>query len=181
MSIWPLARGMKALSSIIGKETVSKNANTAATKANAVAEKELANSKNQTANAADQNAEKINKETGAKKKGFSVKGIGTKVGKKLKAAAPLLTLAAIITVAGVSLDALDKAWNKDAIAAKKAAKAAAEASEAYEQCKNAYKNLQSTLESYNSKKDSLKELVKDTLEFKEALVEANDEAWKLIR
>jgi hypothetical protein len=36
------------------------------------------------------------------------------------------------------------------------------------------------MDSYGSKKDALESLTKGTLEFKEALMEANDEAWKLI-
>jgi hypothetical protein len=90
------------------------------------------------------------------------------------------TAAVVIASAAIAFKALDKAWNKDAIAAENAAKAAEQAAENYNSAKTEYENLQQTIESYSSAKNNLDGLVEGTLEFKEALVAANDEAYKLI-
>jgi predicted RNase H-like nuclease (RuvC/YqgF family) len=92
----------------------------------------------------------------------------------------IATAAVIIAGAAIAFKALDKAWNKDAIAAKNAAKVAEQAAESYNSAKTEYENLQQTIESYSSAKNNLDGLVEGTLEFKEALIAANDEAHKLI-
>ena len=115
--------------------------------------------------------------TGASNLGAKTK---TFVGAHSAAIGAIATAAVIIASAVIAFKALDKAWNKDAIAAENAAKAAEQAAENYNSAKTEYENLQKTIEAYSSAKNNLDGLVEGTLEFKEALIAANDEAHKLI-
>lgn len=63
----------------------------------------------------------------------------------------------------------------------KAKKATEELTEQVNEAKQAYSELQSTIESYKTAKSNLDGLKTGTIEFTDALIEANEKAWELIR
>lgn len=92
-------------------------------------------------------------------------------------ALPLMAAAAIIigTIALINQQ-LNEAENR----AKAAEKIANEAKSAFEDTKRVYEELKSTTENYDKQKEGLETMVKGTLEWRDAIQSANEEARKLI-
>lgn len=128
-----------------------------------------------------------------KKVSDSVKKAGAKIGEGTKTlggniknfmsgtGGAFVAVAASIAVAVLAFKQLDKVWNKDKINAEKAAEAAEKAAQGYQSTKAAYEDLQTTMDSYSFKANGLDNLIKGTDEFRKALVDANEEAYKLIK
>jgi hypothetical protein len=91
-----------------------------------------------------------------------------------------LIIAAIGILIGV-VYSLIKAYNKEADAAKKAAEKAENLRKAYDATKQAAEDLQSTIDKYKNAKDSMSGLKEGTLEYKQALIEANEQALLLLQ
>ena len=90
-----------------------------------------------------------------------------------------LILAAIAAVVGI-IYALVKAYNADADAAKEAAETAEELAKQYDEVKKSYDELKKSLEDYNSAKDALDKLIEGTQEWKEAIIELNNQVLELL-
>jgi ribosome-binding ATPase YchF (GTP1/OBG family) len=86
----------------------------------------------------------------------------------------------VLEITKVLIEAFEKAWKKEEKIAEVSKTHAEELTNEYKESKKAFEDLQKTIDSYKDKKDSLDGLVKGTLEYKQALIEANDEAYKLI-
>lgn len=95
--------------------------------------------------------------------------------------AALAALAAIIYGVVAAIKAIVKAYNADAIAAKRAAEVAKELAEAYDKCKEKYEAMISAMDNYQSALDALEALTEGTKEYYEALTKANDAALELIQ
>lgn len=89
-------------------------------------------------------------------------------------------IAAGITIIITSVKLLDQWWNKDANAAKKAQEEADTLNNIYGDIKNEYDSLKSAITSYQDVTKSLEEMQKGTVEWYEAISQANEEAMKLI-
>ena len=87
---------------------------------------------------------------------------------------------AVGSIGMVLYQAIDDAYHAEEIAADKAEQAASALAESYKNVKAEYDNVLSTVESYESASESLDALVIGTDEWKEALIEANEAALKLI-
>ena len=94
--------------------------------------------------------------------------------------AAMAALAAIIWVVVSAAQSISNAYNKDSIAAENAAAAAEQLAEAYQEVKAEYEDMVAAMENYQTARDSLDKLAEGTIEFREALQEANNEALKLI-
>jgi methyl-accepting chemotaxis protein len=88
--------------------------------------------------------------------------------------------AAVVALCTVSIHELNKSYNKNEHEAKKAEQAAQNLTQAYTESKAKYNELVSTISNYEGAKNGLNELTHGTLEFKEAISKANDEALKLL-
>ena len=89
-------------------------------------------------------------------------------------------IAALAVLAGI-LVAVANAYNADANAAAAAAEKAEESKKAYEETKQAAEDLKNTISDYSDGVAELEKLKKGTLEYKQALIEANDKAIELIQ
>ena len=87
---------------------------------------------------------------------------------------------AVGSIGMVLYQAIDNAYHAEEIAADKAEQAASALAESYKNVKAEYDNVLSTVENYESASESLDALVVGTDEWKEALIEANEAALKLI-
>ena len=96
-----------------------------------------------------------------------------------RAGGGLLIAASIALVVSALKEASDH-YNKAQKNAEDAAQATADLAAHAEDMKNAYNDFNSTLDGYNDAKDSLKGLTKGTVEYTEALMEANSQAMDLI-
>ena len=85
-----------------------------------------------------------------------------------------------VAVAIAAISATVKYLKKDADAAVEAAKTAQVAADSYESAKSAYEDMQSTINSYNEGVKNIKELTEGTEEFEQAILDANDQAMKLL-
>ena len=103
----------------------------------------------------------------------ALSGLGSMIG-------TLGLVAAGIAVAAASITIASNIYNKDVKAAKKATEDALAATEAYNSAKQAYESLKSTVSDYNESVDSISKMTKGTLEFKEAVQQANEKALELI-
>ena len=103
---------------------------------------------------------------------------GTQALKAIGGGAALI--AAGVVVAAAAITVAVKSYKKYEKAAADAAKTAKQAADAYESVAETYNKFKSTLNDYKSAKDGLKELTKGTVEYKEAVINANEEARKLI-
>lgn len=90
-------------------------------------------------------------------------------------------LAALIAIIANVSSALSDAYNKDAIAAENAEEAAANLTKAYEDAKSAYEDMIGAMDNYKNARESLSELTKGTVEYQEALQEANAAALELLQ
>ena len=88
-----------------------------------------------------------------------------------------LAIAAVVTVVVVAI----KHYEKEAKAAEKAAKAHKAVADAATETAEAYEKLKNTISGFEETAKNLSELTKGTLEYKEALIEANDKAIELIQ
>lgn len=98
----------------------------------------------------------------------------------LKGSLSMLGAGIVLEITKVFIEALEKAWKKEEKIAEVSKTHAEELANEYKESKKAFEDLQKTIDSYKDKKDSLEGLVKGTLEYKQALIEANDEAYRLI-
>lgn len=89
-------------------------------------------------------------------------------------------VAAGIAVAAASITIASNVYNKDAKAAEEASKSAAKAAEIYQNTRAKYEELKSTVSGYQDQVKAISEMTKGTLEWKEAINAANEEALKLI-
>lgn len=89
-------------------------------------------------------------------------------------------VAAGIAVAAASITIASNVYNKDAKAAEEASKSAAKAAEMYQNTRAKYEELKSTVSGYQDQIKAISEMTKGTLEWKEAINAANEEALKLI-
>ena len=90
-----------------------------------------------------------------------------------------LIIAALAALALIIYNVVD-AYNDEANAAKRATERAKELKEAYEETKEAADNLKSSIDKYKDAKNAMAGLHKDTVEYKEALLEANEQALALL-
>ena len=90
-------------------------------------------------------------------------------------------LAALIAIIVNVSSALSDAYNADAIAAENAEEAAANLTKAYEDAKSAYEDMIGAMDNYKNARESLSELTKGTVEYQEALQEANAAALELLQ
>lgn len=95
----------------------------------------------------------------------------------LSVAWPFIAVAG--TIAAVSYG-IAKAYNADSDAAKAAAKETENLKKAYDNAKTSSDTLKSTLEGYQDSLKNIESLTEGTTEFKQAIVEANDKALKLL-
>lgn len=98
----------------------------------------------------------------------------------LKSVAGWGILAGIILASVVAIQALDKAYNKNAIAAQKAAKAAEELNKQYAEATDKYNELKSTISEYDSARKAIDDLTLGTTEYTDAVNEANDASLRLL-
>ena len=94
--------------------------------------------------------------------------------------AALAVLAAGVALIVVGANALAKAWNKDADAAKALAEQVQELSEAYNEANAAAEELKETIKDYNDAVSAIDECTRGTQEWKDAIEEANKKAKELI-
>ena len=104
-------------------------------------------------------------------------GFGASLMGVISVAGPyVLAIGAIISIAY----ALVKAYNADADAAKEAKKQAEELKNEYESIKESYQNVLDTVSDYTESLNALKKLEKGTLEWKQAVLELNEQILNLI-
>ena len=108
----------------------------------------------------------------------AMKAAGTKAFTGMAGGA--LLIGAGVAVATMAVKAAIAQYNKYSDAAKKASQAAKEAAEAYNATAEAYNKFKSNISDYKAAKDGLKDLVKGTLEYKEALLKANEVAQEMV-
>lgn len=92
----------------------------------------------------------------------------------------LILLAVAIAAVKKTIDLIVSSYNATAEAAEKAQSAARGVSEAYNTASSAYNTLVESWNSYNTAKDNLDDLTKGTVEYTDAVREANDAALELI-
>ena len=110
--------------------------------------------------------------------GTTLKGIGSKIA---TAAPVILGIAAAVGSIILVNKMLDKTFNKESKAMKSAQAAADQLKKQYDQISTATQNMKNTMEEYSSATDSLHDLAKGTVEYKEALMKANEQAMALIK
>ena len=92
-----------------------------------------------------------------------------------------IAVAAVAIAGAIAIyKAVDEWWNKNAIDAERAAQAADTAAASYDSLKASYDNFSTGLNNYETEVEGLKSLERGTLEYKEALVSANEAAYELI-
>jgi uncharacterized protein YlxW (UPF0749 family) len=101
----------------------------------------------------------------------ALKNVGTKLAGGLATAA---VVAIALAAAKGIYDAADEAYNRDANAAKDAEASAERMAKAYEEVNAEYNELKSSIDSYYSQINSLEELEKGTLEYKDTIASANE-------
>ena len=99
----------------------------------------------------------------------------------LTAAVPILAVitGGVIALTGI-ISLVSDAWNADANAAEKASKAAEGLKNRYEELKTANEELKQSFDEYNSAKKALKEMTIGTEEWKQAVIELNDQVLELM-
>lgn len=103
--------------------------------------------------------------------------LGSSIGTSLAAIIPWV---AGIAAVGAAIYGLVKWYNKDKDAAAESEKQAKKTAESYQKVKAAAESLTSTLEKYNKLTDSIAQLEKGTVQWKKAILDANEEALKLL-
>lgn len=93
---------------------------------------------------------------------------------------PYILLAAALGGVAFIIAKVIQAYQNQETAQEKAARQADEAARATENAKKAYEELCNTIDSYESGVDKLKDLEEGTLEFKQALIDTNEQALELI-
>ena len=92
----------------------------------------------------------------------------------------ILAVVAAAALLVVGIKALINWYNKDAIAAEKSAKEAKELGEQYEQLSQKYDNLKKSLEDYHNAQYAIDQLKEGTVEWKNAIQEANEKVLELL-
>lgn len=101
--------------------------------------------------------------------------------KALGGAMATIAVAAVAIAGAIAIyKAVDEWWNKNAIDAERAAQAADTAAASYDSLKASYDNFSTGLNNYETEVEGLKSLERGTLEYKEALLSANEAAYELI-
>lgn len=90
--------------------------------------------------------------------------------------AAVAAVAAVVTV----IKGLINVYHADALAAEEAADAASKLKDKYNETKQAYEDLKSTIEDHANAVNAIKDLEKGTLEWRDAIRDANTEALELI-
>lgn len=119
------------------------------------------------------------------KQTFSADVAGKKAGADLAKSMGQMAKGAGLIAAGVIVAIGAVKWgiaqyNKQAEAAEKAAEAAQKAADAYRSVSDAYNTFQSNVDNYSNAKNGLEELTKGTIEYKDAVLKANEAAMELI-
>ena len=83
-----------------------------------------------------------------------------------------------LLVGGIKL--ANSIYNKNANAAKEASEVAQKAAESFKEAQQAYEDLKSTISNYDNAIKGLAKLTEGTIEYKEQIMKANEEALKLI-
>lgn len=111
------------------------------------------------------------------KLGSSWKALGSAIGNFVQVFGPAVLMLAAAAAIGVTLY---KAYTKHDKALKDATKTVKNVRTAYEQAVEASNKLNESVSKYKEGQDSLDKMVKGTLEYKQALLEANQQAMELI-
>ena len=179
-----------AMTKVIKGDTIVTVANTVAKIANALARKANAKAAEKEGKEVSENQIPLNKDT-AKTAGEATKSLGKSfktIGSSFKAMGVSLggILAAVGMIAlGIAIIAggiagLAAWWNKADKEAEEAAEQAEKLKESYQGIKVEYDNLKNTISDYSSAREGIDELTKGTVEFKQAIFEANEKASELI-
>ena len=94
--------------------------------------------------------------------------------------AALVALVAVIGVVVGVAKGLSALWNADANAAAKAAEAASQLKDKYNETRQAYEDLKSSITDHENAVESIKDLERGTLEWRDAIRDANTQALELI-
>lgn len=113
------------------------------------------------------------------KTGFQ--NLGSHLSKAAPVLAPIALTAAAFAAIWYTVDVANKKLNEHNEKVKEAAKLTKALQETASQTQEKFEEFKNTISNYESAKDGLKELTKGTVEYKEALVKANEEALKLIQ
>ena len=89
-------------------------------------------------------------------------------------------IAAAVAAVVVVVKQQINAYNADAIAAEKAAEKTLELKEAYEETKKAAEEFKQTISDYSDAITTIKDLEKNTIEYKQAIIDANAKALELL-
>ncbi len=92
----------------------------------------------------------------------------------------LLALAAAIAAVILVAKGIAYIWNADSRAAEQAAEAASRLKDKFNETQQAYNDLKSTIEDHESAVESIKDLERGTLEWRDAIRDANTQALELI-
>ena len=196
---------VKALDLANFKSNLTLGLNTVAKMLNAKAEEDLAEKKLKTAAASKAKGEALDQESqdlventvanevnkksqnspgGSPQNGADPNSLGAawkNFGSALKGAiGPILAIAGAVAIIAVVVGAATAEFNKEAEAAKNASIQSEQAAAAYEETVNKYNELTSNISSYQNAVKGIEEMEKGTLEWREAIANANDEALKLL-
>ena len=128
----------------------------------------------------DNKAQELYKGDLKKANAEKIKGLKTNATNAVKAVAPYALIAAGVAIAAGAVAYAKAQFEKYSQAAIDAAKTAESAASAYSAAAEAYEKFKSGMSDYKEAKDGLQGLVKGTLEYKEALLAANNAAYSLI-
>ena len=92
----------------------------------------------------------------------------------------IAALVGVIWLISKGIEALNNAYNKDAIAAEKAAEKARELAEAYNETKQAYEDLKASITDYYDAQAAIDELTEGTEEWFNAIQAANEQVMQLL-
>lgn len=112
------------------------------------------------------------------KTGF--KNLGSNLVKAGPALIAVATVAAVVTSFTIAINFANKKLNEHNEKVKEAAQVTKELQEVSSQTASKFEEFKDSISNYETAKDGLKELTKGTIEYKEALVKANEEALNLI-
>ena len=110
-----------------------------------------------------------------------VKALLAKAAAEMAAYWPLLLIAAAIGVVVAGYYAYSKALDRSTTSSEDAAKSASDLKKSVEEAQSAYDSLKQSIEDYSGAKNGLEQLTVGTLEWKEALLEVNQQAFDLIQ
>ena len=109
--------------------------------------------------------------------GAALKGVAASA---LTAIAPFAAIVAGVVALGFAISAASDAWNANVNAAKEAAETAAGLQDELNSVKTAYDDINNTLSDYNEARTALKDMTVGTQEWKQAVIELNQQVLDLI-